>query len=356
MNFLDDLPQIKKLDPSRAYDSIAAFPQQLADAWEQVTKSPSANHFSSCQGIFLAGMGGSALGGRVIQSLFENELTIPFQVVTEYQLPAAVDHNSLVIIASYSGNTQETLSCLADAAKRRAQIFAITTGGQVGEKINNGLPGVIFQPLYNYLGYPKTAIGYAVGSLLGFLNQIGVVKIDFAAALGELKAVQKKFLVETPTEKNPAKQLAEFLQNKIVVWVASEHLRGAAYTARNQINEIAHHFSLFFDLPEMDHHLVEAFGQPEAAKSDLAYIFINSHRYHPRVQSRYPITQKIIQEHQTKVISYPPQTTSQLAQAWEIIQLGGFTSAYLSFLNHQDPGPEPWILKLKEALTAHEPK
>lgn len=340
---------IKKLDPGRAYDSILAFPKQLEDAYQQGQISRSANLFRPRSGIVLAGMGGSALGGRIVQSLYEGELKIPFQVVTEYQLPQYVSQDSLVIIASYSGNTEETLACLADAQKRQAQIVAITTGGRLGKEIKNGLPGLIFKPTYNYLGYPKTAIGYSLGSLLAVLTQMKLIKVDLPAALTEFMTVQKNLAAR-------AKKLAGQLQNKISAWVASEHLKGAAWTARNQINEIAHSFSLFFDLPEMDHHLVEAFGQPQAAQTDLVYIFLNSSHYHERVKIRYPITQKIIQKHHVNLINYQLQTSSKLSQALEVIQLGGFTSVWLSFLNHQDPGPEPWILKLKKELTAHEPK
>jgi len=371
MNVLDDLQAIKKLDPNRAYDSIAAFPQQLEDIWRQVTATPrrSASHTvrgvvpslppsgesSTARGIVIAGMGGSALGGRIIQSLFETELKIPCQIVTEYQLPAWVGKNTLVIIASYSGNTEETLNCLADAEERGAKIFGITTGGKVGERIKAGLPGMIFKPQHNPLGYPKTAIGYSLGGLLAFFEQTGLIKINFQQGLNEFKQIQKSFLSATPTEQNPAKKLAEFLQGKIGILIASEHLKGAAWAARNQINEIAHAYALFFDLPEMDHHLVEAFGNPLTAKKILGYVFLTAD-YHPHVKIRYPITEKIIQEHDTPTFTYNLQSKSRLAQALEIIQLGGFTAAYLSFLNHQDPGPEPWILKLKKQLAAHEQK
>lgn len=359
MNILDDIEKFKKLDPNQTLDSIQAFPEQLKHAWEQTQQTTPPANFKKAKSIVVVGMGGSALGGRIVKNLFENEIKIPFFINTEYRLPAFVNSETLVIVASYSGNTEETLSSFKHAKKAKAMIFGITTNGKLGEEIKAGLPGLIFQPKYNFLGFPKTGIGYSLGTLLGILSKMELIKLDnqhFTQKLNEFKKIQKKFLAETPFGQNPAKKIAAFLQGKIGVFVASEHLKGAAWTARNQINENAHSHALLFDLPEMNHHLVEAFNNPIKVKPFLAYLFLSSPDYFSRLNAHYQVSQQILKKIKSPNQQYRTECQSKLAQALEVIQLGGFISFYLSALNNQDPGPEPWIIYLKKHLAAHEKK
>ena len=72
-------------------------------------------------------MGGSAIGGDIVSALGEKDIDIPLIISRNYKLPNWVNENSLVICSSYSGNTEETLSCLEDALKKNAQICGITT-------------------------------------------------------------------------------------------------------------------------------------------------------------------------------------------------------------------------------------
>ena len=111
---------------------------------------------------------------------------------------------------------------------------------------------------------------------------------------------------------------------------------------------------LFFDLPEMNHHLVEAFANPKENKKNLGVIFIESEIFSNRIKLRYEITQDLLDKMKIKTYKYSVSTNKIIAQTLEVVQLGGFVSCYLSFLNKQDPGPEIWILDLKEKLTAHE--
>lgn len=355
-NILDDIPALRKLDPNNALGSVESFPDQLSQIWQETSQLtlPKTLRGKSC--VVVAGMGGSALGGRVVSSLLEPTSQSAFYVTTEYHLPSFVNQDSLVVIATYSGNTEETLGCLNDAIKQKAAVVCLTTGGRAGELIRTGkIAGHIFTPRFNPLGYPKTAIGYSVGGLLGILTSLGYTPYtdsDFQRALKEFTTVQKTFRASTPTSRNPIKKLARATQGKIVAFVASEHLRGAAYTAKNQLNEIWHSGALFFDLPEMNHHLVEAFGKPKPFKEGLAYVLLDSSHYHPRNRQRYMITKRVLKKVGTQVESYSLQTNSMLAQAFEVINLGGFLSVYGSLADGEDPGPEPWIIYFKKQLGA----
>lgn len=354
MNLLDDIAKVKAIDKSNALDSITAFPEQIKDVWQQFDRQHQLQGFSDFQNIIVTGMGGSALAGRIIKDLYADELALPFEVITEYHLPSFVNNRSLVIVSSYSGNTEETISSLNDAQTRSAKIFCVTTGGRIGQLIKEQkVNGFIYQPSQNPLGYPKTAIGYSLGSLLRVMSYLKIIKLEQSRldqALDEFIQVQKTFLIENESKSNPIKIIADEISGRIPFFVASQHLKGAAYAARNQIHEISHANSFFFDLPEMNHHQTEALGKPSELIPLSTYLYILSDHYHERNQKRYQATAEILSQFNLKKLEYPVKTRAKLAQALEVVNLGGFLSFYLSILAQEDPGPEPWIIYLKKIL------
>ncbi|MCJ7827762.1 SIS domain-containing protein [Patescibacteria group bacterium] len=353
---IDNQAHVRKIDKDNALGSVESFGDQLIQIWELVFNTNLPAHLRHKKKIVIAGMGGSALGGRVVKSLMNEEANAPVEVVTEYRLPHFVDQDTLVVIASYSGNTEEVLGCLKDALERKAAVVAITTGGKIGKMIRRKkIAGIIFSPQHNPLGFPKTALGYSVGGLAALFSNLGYLSYSdnyFRKAVAEFLAWQKNNLgaVDLPT--NKAKALAIKLQAKISAFVASEHLKGAAYTAKNQINEIWHSGSLFFDLPELNHHLVEAFGKPKSFKEEVVYLLIQAPGYHPRNKKRFEITAKVLKKIGVSCEVYEVSCSSKLAQAFELINLGGFLSVYGSVLDGEDPGPEPWINYFKKKLGA----
>lgn len=356
MNQLDNLKLIKEIDPERTLDSIKAFPLQIKQSWETVKSINISENYLHLENIVACGMGGSALSARIVKNLYDDELLLPLEIVTEYSLPEYVNEKTLVVLISYSGNTEETLSCLSLAKERKARVFAITSGGKLKDEIKNGLPGVIFNPKDNYLGFPKTGVGYTFGTLLAFLAKIKMINLsqsDFEKSFDDFLTVVKFFWPEELSATNPAKQIAQLSQGKLVAVTSSEHLKGSAWAFKNQINEIAHIFAVSFDLPEMNHHLVESFEDPVAAKN-LIYLFLSSKYYQKKNQVRIKITQEILKKLKVTFFNYNLKSKYKLGQAIEAVQLGGFISDYLSVLNNKDPAPEPWIIYLKKKLSAYE--
>src|SRR5437016_4960837 len=132
---LDDLAQIAKLDKGNINGSIEHLPEQIEDAWVAVKNLQIPDDYSRVKNIVVAGMGGSALGGRIVHYLEFRNLRTPIEVTTNYHLPNYVNEDSLVILSSYSGNTEETISAATDALKRRAKVIGIATGGKLAEML-----------------------------------------------------------------------------------------------------------------------------------------------------------------------------------------------------------------------------
>lgn len=351
---LDKPEEFEKIDPDGIAEALVKFPEQLKEAWDQAQTSnlQKAERFDK---VVISAMGGSALAGRIISSVFEDKLSFPIFVYTDYGLPAFVDKNSLVVVNSYSGNTEESLSGLARAREIGASVFGVATGGKLAEEITKGeLSGVILKPTTNPSNFPKSALGVSFGGLFGALGKTGVIGFssdDFKKVIDELKDMRKGWLPEVGASENLAKRMAKVFYDKIPVLVAGRPLIGAVHASRNVLNEIGRYFCLYMDMPEMNHHSVEGTGEPKGAKGILDYCFIKSDLYKDRVKLRVDITTKLFDDQGLTTSWIKLTGSSALVQSLELPHLFGWVAFYLSMLNGVDPGPEPWILKLKSSLS-----
>ena len=103
------------LDSLGVETALELFPDQIRECFKQAFSSNIPQ--MSPKSLVVSGMGGSSNAGKILQGLFESELTIPFEVYNDYGLPAWVNADTLIVANSYSGNTEETLSAIEVAKK-----------------------------------------------------------------------------------------------------------------------------------------------------------------------------------------------------------------------------------------------
>ena len=354
MSSIDSHNAIKKIDKGGILDSIIALPRQVDQAYREVLALDIPEGYAQAKNIVVTGMGGSALGGRIIDSLTLSKLRAPLEVFTELNLPKYVNEDSLVIASSYSGNTAETISSLKDALDKKAMIIGVCTGGKMEEILKKEkLPGYVFNPVANPSNQPRMGLGYSVTSILTILAKLNFLTLDqtdivrIVRQMGETAA---DFGPDSPEKRNLAKSLAIKLKGKIPALVASEHLLGIAHAFKNQLNENAKTFSLLFDIPEMNHHLLEGLKSPHKAKELLNFLLLESELYSAEIQKRYPITRDVIEQNGAETSIYKLHAEGKLEQIFEVLVLGSFVSLYLAILNDIDPSPIPWVDYFKSKL------
>ena len=349
-----NLETIKKLDKQNMYGSIKELflqCEQVFDEWKS-KKIPA--DYKKIQNIVVSGMGGSGLGAHIIKSIFKNELKFPVEIINSYHLPAYVNQNTLLIISSYSGNTEEILAVCAEGRKRGAEMFIIASGGKlkkIAEKQN--IPSYIFNPKHNSCGEPRMGLGYSIFSQLLLLRKIKIIKIDdieIKKIINNLIYFSKKFSVNN--ENNPALIISKKIKRKIPVIVASEFLAGNSHTLSNQMNENAKNFSSWFSIPEICHHLLEGLLYPESIRKNLFFIFfVKSNWLHSeRNQFRYKITQQVLKKNKIDFIEYNFEFETELSRSFEMLILGSYISFYLAILNNLNPSPIPNVDFFKEEL------
>ena len=132
--------------------------------------------------------------------------------------------------------------------------------------------------------------------------------------------------------------------------VASEHLIGTAHTIKNQFNESAKTFCALFDIPELNHHLMEGLKNPAKLKELFTFVFINSNKYTERVQKRYPITSNVVEKNGVSFQMFSPRSENKLSQVFETLVFGSFIVFYLTKKYSIDPMAIPWVDYFKQEL------
>ncbi len=355
MTNLDSIEEIRKIDKGNILDSITALPDQMAQVWQEIGQAKVPESCRVSKNVIVSGMGGSALGGRIVDSLMVDRSRTPIEVFTEFRLPNYVNHDTFVILSSYSGNTEETLTAGREALNRGASLFCITTGGKLKEFMEeNKLDGYIINPIHNPSNQPRMGLGYSVIAVLAALAKcefINLLDTEVHEAIETARKFSDDFNPNVATSKNLAKIFAGKLKNKIPVLVASEHLVGVTHAFKNQLNENSKTFSLLFDIPELNHHLLEGLTNPAEAKKFLHFIFFESELYSKEVKLRYPITKEVVEKQEVASDIYKLNSNKKLNQIFEELTFGSFVNLYLALLYEIDPSPIPWVDYFKEKLS-----
>ena len=353
MSKLDNLESMMTLDTQNMYQRIHDFPEQLADAQKIGGKWDfDPNEFAGVANITLAGMDGSAIGGDLVRSIVANELQAPFTICRNYRLPEYVDDESLVIVSSYSGNTEETLNALDDAQKRKAMIVCLTTGGKLAE-----VASAEGYPILKIPGglQPRAALGYSFVPLLSLFSKLQFIKsADKAVAetITALKDARKKLTRETSIMDNSAKKLAEMFAGRIpLIYSGPELTDTVAVRWRGQFSENSKSLAFSNQFPEMNHN--ELVGWSEVAEQfadKLAVVLLRDEDDNPRVKFRLDSFRAVAKKLGVPVSDVLSSGTSRVTRAMSLVQIGDFASYYFAIANGVDPTPVDAIENLKKEL------
>lgn len=351
---LDNDSLVKKFDPDNNLMSVDLLSRQLAQAWQEFKKVLIPASYKTIDKIVINGMGGSALPGGIIMSVYFEELKIPLLVINSYKVPATVDKKTLYIICSYSGTTEEPVSTFLAAKKKGAKVFAITSGGPLGDLVMKGkTPGYMFDPVANPSGQPRIGLGYTLGAHLALFKRLGLIKLndqEVRALLTIINKFKSQFNFKSLSTKNLAKQLAIKTHGRELLIFASEHLIGNAHTFANQINETSKTLSAYHALSELNHHLLEGLKFPKTNRSHLHIVMLESDLYHSKNQTRYQVTKKIIKNNGVGFSTYKLKSKTRLAQSLEALTLSSYVTFYLALLNRVNPNLIPYVDYLKAQL------
>jgi glucose/mannose-6-phosphate isomerase len=348
---LNDQELIRQTDPSGMLAHIRGFPGQCRAAWDQIQAWEPPADWGDFRHILITGMGGSAIGGVLLQGLVTGESRVPILVWRNYGLPAYVQGpEHLVVACSYSGNTEETLSTFREALKRGARVAAITTGGELAALAEESDAALV---RFDYESQPRAALGYAFFQLLGAVSRV-ISLPDYAEDVSEavrvMEAWQSEIAPEVPGEENDAKQLAGRSDGKQLVVLGAGPLAGVANRWKTQFNENAKHWAFFETMPELNHNTVCGFGMPEPVRDHTLVVMLRSPTEPARLEARWDATADVLAREGVATETVYGRGESTLSQIFSLIHFGDFASLYRAVLNRVDPTPVEPIAYLKQRL------
>ncbi len=299
--------------------------------------------------ILVSGLGGSAIGGDILRTYAAARVSIPVVVNRDYHLPAFVDSQTLVLAASYSGNTEETISAYRQARQSGAEIIVVSSGGKLSALAKED--GYMVWELPGGLS-PRAASGYLFSPLALILEQLGLLpgaSADLMETAQILTDLRKEINPDIASASNIAKQLAGEMKDRIpVIWGTSSHSEVAALRWKAQINENAKAPAYYNILPELNHNELVGFEAPAELISRLLIIILRDPGDHERVKKRIEISKGVIGERVAKVMEVEARGQSFLARFYSLAYIGDYASFYLA----QEYGINPTPVKVIDFLKA----
>jgi glucose/mannose-6-phosphate isomerase len=342
------------IDKSNFKEYLVQFPNQIFESKSLFSSGTINLNKKLIKNIIYIGMGGSAIAGDIIHDSFFDQLSIPFQVIRGYNIPACCTKTSLVITSSYSGNTEETLAALGQASLRESQILAITSGGELLKKA--------IEKKWSYIkipdGFPpRQAFGYSFFPILYLLNNLKFIKISE----NEIKSIinlTKSIVERNDVQKSSAKILMIDLATKInknipIIYATAPYLCAVATRWKNQFQENSKTQAFSNVIPEMNHNEIVGWEMNLTDICNFLVIFLESQNVHPRIAMRINLTKKIIRDKGIELVEIYPEGSTLLEQTVSFIAKGDWVSYYLALINKKDPMAILNIDYLKAEMKKH---
>ncbi len=360
-NILDDLEKLQAVDTYDMCSILLKLPEICEDAIKRGERLTIPDEvkitdnltitYKKPKKILVVGMGGSAIGGDLLKDWLRETLPIPIDVCREYNLPAYADEETLVLVSSYSGNTEETLSMFLEALEKRCMTLSITSNGSLldfNETLN--LPFVKLPTGYP----PRSAIPYLFFPLVISLKKLGIlsgVNDEIREAITVLKQVREEIKPDNPTLQNIAKQIANGVKGSIPFICGSGFYRSIALRIKTQFNENGKTPAKSETFPELNHNETVGWTGLRELTKNFSVILIRDNQEPLEIRTRIDITRKLVFDDGAKnVLEIYARGVTKLAKLFSVMYIGDFASVYLGVLYGIDPTPVKIIDELKTQL------
>ena len=305
---------------------ITKFSEKLKEAIEIGRKAELTPQHHDIRNVVVAGLGGSGIGGTIVTELVMGKMKVPITVVKNYQLPEFVNAHTLLIVCSYSGNTEETIHAMEDGMNRLAKIVCVTSGGSMQKLAEKaGLDCIIIPGGMP----PRACLAYSLVQQLYILFHYRLIDLGFEEGV---KAAIKLLDKNEKRIQKEAKKIAKKLNKKTPVIYACAGFEGVAIRFRQQLNENAKVLVWHNVIPEMNHN--ELVGWTEKGK--YAVVILRNELDYERNQMRIDINKQVIEKYAKSIIEINSKGDSLIENTLYLIHLTDWVSYFLSQLRKVD--------------------
>jgi glucose/mannose-6-phosphate isomerase len=339
---------VSKYDPQNQFEVLKNTYRQIEFAWQNKIDL-SALKGKSFSTIIISGLGGSAISGDLLQNFLGTELKIPFIVNRNYSLPDFANEKTLLVISSYSGNTEETIEVLKVGIKKGCKIVAVTTGGIIGKlAMENNIPLIKLKEGFQ----PRYALGVSFFSLLKVFQELNFIP-DQGAVVNKIISLWKTKGVELSKDDNIAYKIASEILGFIpVIYSAADMTSAVGYRLKCQLNENSKLHAFHSMIPESNHNEIIGWETFWENQFNAKVINILDRDYNPQVKKRFKITSELINKSKSNVINIESNESDFKIRLMGMIYLCDWISYYVGILRGKDPSEIENIDFLKKHLSA----
>jgi glucose/mannose-6-phosphate isomerase len=345
---LDDFDAVKRIDRS----NMLSFCVEAAKHYGNAAKL--ADRFDICfprpKRVIVGGMGGSAIGGDLLKDWARSRVPVSIEVCRDYSLPAYADQETLVLVTSYSGETEEALNVFLDAVKRRCMIACISSGGALQEYAEKlSIPHLLVPGGMA----PRATLPYLFMPLPAILEKVGLVsglKEEYLETVSILKQVSAENSPNRSLSDNSSKKLASEIKGTIPSIYGFGIYRAAAQRFKTQINENSKNPAKWEFFPELNHNEIVGWERALEFAEVLSVIFIRDQLEPEEIRQRIEVTKDIVSHETRRLFEVWSRGKGSVAKMSSVICIGDFTSVYLAVLRGIDPTPVKTIDLLKGRL------
>ncbi len=340
------------LDSLGMFALTAGLPEQAEKAAATATEVAAQMEPWTIDNVVILGMGGSAMAGEVVAAAASSILPVPVIVSRSYECPAFVSADSLVFAISASGQTEETVQAASDAAETGALLVVVAGGGRLAEMAEAWDAPLIGVP--TEIPQPRAAIGAMAIPPLVVLEHFGLYRGGSSwieAAVEQMK--RRRDELERGGDSSPAAEVARRV-GRTMALIHGGGVIGAAAAQRwkTQINENAKAPAWWSAQPELCHNEVCGWGQHgDVTRQVVTAVALRHDLEHPQVGRRFEIVGELMREVVADVIEVRAAGEGDLAQLFDLILFGDYTSLWMAAQAGVDPGPVDVLIEIKRELT-----
>ena len=335
MNF----EELEKIDSKKMFKTYDMWPDIAKESYKQEFSKP---EFKYIDHVVFAGMGGSGTMGDVFSSILSKN-DIHTSVVKGYLLPKTVDKNTLVVVTSISGNTQESLTVLKNSQNNKAKFVAFSSGGLIKQyALKNGINYQEIKMEHS----PRASFSKYIFSMLKTLETvIPVKKSDVLDAISKMKIMQENIASNNLNENNTALNLAKWITG-IPVLYYPWGLQSAAIRFKNSLQENSKLHVVTEDVIEACHNGIVSWER----NSNMQPILIQGHDDYFKTIERWKILKEFFNSKQIEYKEISSVKGNIISKLVNLIYLLDYSSIYLAVLSKTDPTPVKPIEFIKSRI------
>ncbi len=287
--------------------------------------------------FIFVGMGGSALGPDLLRTAKPGLDIIVHRDYGLPDLPEQALKNSLIILNSYSGNTEEVLDAMDVAMKRGFSVVAVSIGGKLLEIAKqNGIPYV---QMPDWGLEPRLALGLSIKAILKVIGQ----EEDLNSISG----------IQLTDGENVGREIAEKLKGFVPVIYSSRKNGSLAYSWKVKINETAKKPSFANVFPELNHNEMAGFHAGEVSKllsQNFHFIFLKDPGDHPRILKRMDVLSEMLRSRKLNVEIVELTGPDTWSKIFSSLVLADWVSYHIAKEYNVDPADISTIEEFKKLI------